>query len=176
MTLLELIMTRVSHDLAGISGALFNTAELLELDPSFAPEAGPLLKESTSNLLARLRLFRALFGLETKEVTTALATDYFKTLSAPFVLEGVIQTRLQLGAAIVCSEVLIRGGSVQVSDHQVEVVGQIHMDEQTRAVLGGNIIEPSPRQALVLWLQSYAKENNISLQVKIEDRSMSIAF
>ena len=60
MILSELIMTRVSHDLAGICGALYNTAELLEIDETFGGEAGPLIKSTTGALTARLKFFRAL--------------------------------------------------------------------------------------------------------------------
>lgn len=176
MSLSELIMTRVSHDLAGISGALFNTAELLELDPSFGNEAGGLLKETTGNLLARLRLFRALFGVESKEITTALAVDYFKTMSALIKIEGKIETRLQLGMVIVAAEGLIRGGTIRVLGSEVIAEGQVHLDDMSRSVMEDKEVEAGPRQAILLWLKEYARQKKSSLFFESTENKIQIRY
>ena len=45
LTLLQLVYTRISHDLSGCAGAIYNGAELLEEDLSFAEESSSLIKE-----------------------------------------------------------------------------------------------------------------------------------
>ena len=77
MTLTEAIVVKMSHDLAGGIGAMASTTELMEIDPTFVGEAGPMLKQNSLMLMARLRFYRALFGAETKEINAniTLAND-----------------------------------------------------------------------------------------------------
>lgn len=152
MTLSELIVTRISHDLAGICGALYNTAELLEIDKTFADDAGPLMKQTAASMTARLKFFRAIFGLKTKQIEDALAVDYFKTLSAPFTLTGHVTTPMQLGAVLVCCDAMIRGGEIHVSDHEVVGRGPIKADAMLAEVLKGTAETDSPKLAPAAWL------------------------
>ena len=79
MTLLEAIVVKISHDLAGGIGAMASTTELMEIDPTFVSEAGGMLKQNSLMLMARLRFYRALFGAETKEINATIVSDYLKT-------------------------------------------------------------------------------------------------
>lgn len=176
MNLSELILTRVSHDLSGIAGALYNTAELLELDPSFAEEAGPLLKTSTGFLLARLRLFRVLFGIDTATVETALATNYLKTLSAPLTLTGDVTNRIALGAVLIVAEMLIRGGTIHVEKNKVVGTGTIAADENVIAVLLGKTQEITPRSAPAAWILSLVQEKNKHMACENTDQKFTISW
>ena len=64
MNLSEVFVTKMCHDLAGSIGVLDNTTELLKMDASFVEEGVDLLKQSTGVLVARLRLYRALVGVD----------------------------------------------------------------------------------------------------------------
>ena len=120
MTLSELITTRISHDLAGIVGALYNTTELIEIDPSFGNEAGPILKNSTSVLMTRLKFFRALFGTNKDPIQTSLVVQYLKTLSASFDLIGETTTREQMAGVLICADMMIRGGKITVLQNEIQ--------------------------------------------------------
>lgn len=170
------IMTRVSHDLAGLSGALHNTVELMEIDPTFAPEATNLLKESTAFLMARVKFFRSLFGLPTAPVTTAVATDYLKTLTAPIILRGDVDNLFALGAVFVCAHALIRGGEIVVDHQTVAASGQIHLDETSRLFLNGQKAEPTPAAVGAAWLAKYAEKNGITFKMRASDKMMLIEF
>lgn len=174
MDLSECIMTRVSHDLAGISGALHNTVELMEMDPSFAPEATKLLKESSAFLMARLKFFRLLFGLPTAPVDTAVAENYLKTLTAPIMLKGQVDTLFYLGAVFVCAHALIRGGEISISNQTVIASGQIHLDEASKMFLDGQNVPPTAQSVGAAWLAKHAEEVGISFKMRASDKMMMI--
>ena len=105
MKLDEIYVTKMSHDLAGTIGTLGNTVELFEIDASFVKEGTALLKETTRVLTARLKFFRALLGLET-EINTEIGTNYLKTMTPLFSINGVICQRLHLAFLMLASEIL----------------------------------------------------------------------
>lgn len=114
MSEFQLLYTRISHDLASISGAVYNGVELLSESPECLEDAMPVLTESAQDLIIRLRFFRQTFGLpaEKTEDVTAL---YLKTLSNPIELEGVCETQLQKMLALTLSGMMIRGGAIRVT-------------------------------------------------------------
>lgn len=149
----QLIMTRVSHDLAGIIGAIHNTTELLEIDPSFSTEAGPVIKNSTTTLSARLKLFRALFGTNTKTIEPHLITDYVKTLSASFELIGHPTTREQASAILICCDLMIYGGTITIQERQVIGNGTIKTENALTDIMVGKLDETTPpKWAPAAWL------------------------
>lgn len=176
MTLSELIMTRVSHDLAGICGALYNTAELLEIDDTFGTDAGPLIKTSTGALITRLKFFRALFGLDGAPLNNDIADKYLKTLSAPFELSGQVQTRMQLAGILICGDVMMRGGKIQITSDGVTGVGGIKVSEELTSVLKGKIDTVEPKTAPIVWLYQYAREHCASVEVTVSSDRLDIRF
>ena len=165
MTLDELIMTRVSHDLAGIIGALHNTAELLELDPNFAAESGTIIKTSTSTLMARLKFFRAIFGLDGAPLNTQIVQDYLKTLSAEFVLTGTITSRIQAVAVLICADTMFRGGHIDISSHTVSGTGQIKSDASLIRALSGDLDNIPPKLAPAVWLAKQPQSSPVSADI-----------
>ena len=176
MTLDELIMTRVSHDLAGICGALYNTAELLEIDETFGSDAGPLIKSSTAALTARLKFFRALFGLDGAPLDNEIADKYLQTLSASFELKGNVSNRMQLAGILICADMMIRGGRIEVTQTGVSGIGNIKKSDQLSRVLSGNFEEIEPKLAPVAWLYTYGCQNNYSIQANITSDRLDICF
>lgn len=176
MTLSELIMTRVSHDLAGICGALYNTAELLEIDETFGSDAGPLIKSTTGALTARLKFFRALFGLDGAPLDDDVVNKYLQTLSAPFMLNGRVEKRMQLAGILICVDMMIRGGQIDVMQSGVSGIGNVKIHEQLSAVLNGQIEGVDPKLAPVAWLCAYGKKNNHSVKVNVSSDRVDIYF
>ena len=176
MILSELIMTRVSHDLAGIVGALYNTAELIEIDPSFGTEAGPLLKNSTGTLMARLKFFRALFGTNKDPIQTSLTTSYLKTLSAPFELIGDVTTKEQMAGVLICTDMMIRGGKITVSPHEIIGTGQIKNDDSLQFALNGQLDNIAPKLAPAAWLGKQISLQNKQLIAHIQDEKIVLSF
>ena len=176
MDLTQAIMTRVSHDLSGIAGALYNTTELLELDPSFGAEAGSVLKQSTGYLLARLRFFRALFGLPSATVTTDLALHYLKTLSAPLTLAGSLSTRQELGAVLIVAESLIRGGAIHVEKGRVIGTGAVTLDENVFDVLSNKAVEVTPRSAPAAWMCQLTQQEGQTLVCHKRDQEIILQW
>ena len=93
LILSQLVFTRISHDLSGAMGAVYNGTELLQDDPTFVEEATDLIHNSAKDLMARARFFRQTFGLpkETDDTTK----EYLETFSLPFELKGVCVNNLQ---------------------------------------------------------------------------------
>lgn len=172
----DLIMTRVSHDLAGICGALYNTAELLEIDPSFATDSGALIKSSTATLTARLKFFRALFGADGAVIDTELAKNYLKTLSAPIDLLGEVKTRPQLAGILICADALIRGGQLTVLDQKVIASGEIKADSNLNNALLGQLSEVGPKLAPAVWLNHWATQFGKTTSADIDTHNLTIHF
>ena len=176
MTLDELIMTRVSHDLAGICGALYNTAELLEIDETFGSDAGPLMKSSAATLMARLKFFRALFGLDGAPVDNEIAYKYLQTLSAPFELTGEVCHRAHLAGILICADMMIRGGKIEVNKTSVCGVGNIKLSEQLPLVLNGQLNDIEPKMAPAAWLYAYGKRKHRLIETLISSDRLDIRF
>ena len=176
MTLNELIMTRVSHDLAGICGALYNTAELLEIDETFGAEAGPLIKSSTGALTARLKFFRALFGLDGAPLDNDIVNNYLHTLSASFDLKGKVYNRMQLAGILICADMMIRGGQIDIKENSVSGVGSVKVHDRLSDVLKGKTDGIDPKLAPVAWLSAYRQKNNGVLKVNITPNGLDIYF
>ena len=176
MTLNELIMTRVSHDLAGICGALYNTAELLEIDDAFGAEAGPLVKSSAAALMARLKFFRSLFGLDGAPVDNEIVYKYLQTLSAPFELTGKVCHRAQLAGILICADMMIRGGQIDVFETNVCGYGNIKMSDQLPLILSGQLEDIEPKMVPAAWLHAYGKQNNRLVEAMITAEKVDIRF
>jgi hypothetical protein len=176
MTLSELIMTRISHDLAGICGALYNTAELLEIDETFVSDAGPLIKSSTGALTARLKFFRALFGLEGAPIDNDIVDKYLQTLSARFELKGRVNNRMQLAGILICADMMIRGGQIDVRDSVVSGCGLIKENAQLSMVLSGNFEGIEPKLAPVAWLYTSGQKRGQTVRINVLSDRVDIYF
>ncbi len=153
--LTEVLMTRCCHDLAGATGALGNTIQLMEMDDSFVGEGIDFLKKASQTLVARLQFFRALAGLNGK-VTPEVAPAYLATLSMPIVLDGTPQTQAELAFVLIASEILIKGGTITVRPGMVTVTGNrlLFPDEKHHLLIGTNApteMDYTPANAALLW-------------------------
>lgn len=169
------LMTRVSHDLAGSLGALFNTVELLEADPSFLSDALPLLKETIFIVNKRLQFFRAAFGTNAP-IPEELATNYLKTLSMPIHLEGKADTRFKLLLVMIAGDVLIRGGRIDLSEHALTATGKSIGWTADHQKVFNDCQTEAPRFIPIVLLQEEAKRNQWTISVSHTDTSFALSW
>ena len=125
----ELLITRISHDLAGSIGAVANAVELLEEgDLDFIDNITSILKTSSFSLAARLKFFRLAFGikntnLENTDVVVKTIDDYLAShanKSFPIVLnydvKDVENRKTSLLMIMLLTDIMIRGGVLSVWD------------------------------------------------------------
>ncbi|MBQ8251264.1 MAG: hypothetical protein IJY92_05075 [Alphaproteobacteria bacterium] len=176
MNLNEIFVTKMCHDLAGSIGVLDNTTELLKMDSSFVEEGTDLLKQSTGVLVARLRLYRALLGLNSP-ITLDIALKYLDTLPMPISLMGQVQKKEHLIFVLMASEILVRGGSVELGENNFVCSGKsLFLDETKKKILLENEQNEKPQYAVVLWLQDWMKKNNLKVEIFQNEEALSMRF
>ena len=122
LILSQLICTRISHDLSGVMGAVYNGAELLQEDEDFADQAASLIQNSATDLMAKMRFFRQTFGLpKDSEDTTG---EYLKTFSIPFELSGVCTNNLQRALVMGLTDYFYKGATFEVTSDGIFATGK----------------------------------------------------
>ena len=129
MRVMELLCSRLCHELASPVGAINNGIEMIEeFDQSMLPEALPLIADSARLAAARLKFYRMAYGLagtrsiesldEIKSLVEALLLDGRSTLRWP---EGVVVAALEdgwgkllLNLIPLAQEALPRGGLLDI--------------------------------------------------------------
>lgn len=150
------IVTRFSHDLAGVISAISNSLSLLDELGGGDPETLKLAADNADILMGRLRFFRAAFGNEGPltdiAVTQRIFEDYLKTLENKAVHYTCVWRtdqelpififRLILLSGLIAAECLPRGGQIliraQAGSRQVylEAEGQnVSLDPKIQATL-----------------------------------------
>lgn len=146
IVLAKSVVTRFSHDMAGVISAVSNSLSLLEDLGGGDEETIGLAMDNASVLMGRLRFFRAAFGnegpLSDIAVTRKIYEDYLKTLenkvvhySCTWMTDGELPIfvfrQILLGGMII-AETLPRGGTVSVQ--ALAGSGQIRMEAQGASV------------------------------------------
>ena len=175
MNLTEAIVVKISHDLAGGIGAMASTTELMEIDPTFAGEAGSMLKTNSLMLMARLRFYRALFGAETREINTTIISDYLKTWGQKITFEGIVQNRLQLSMVAVGILMLVQGGTLSLIGNQLALKGkEITARPDFLSVLEGKNAPITPETVEAHWLISQLAERGKKLNLTLKKTSAQL--
>jgi len=173
MTLTEAIVVKISHDLAGGIGAFSNTIDLMKMDAGFQQEGLGLLEDTGKMLNARLKFFRALFGLENKTISMGLVKDYVATLASPIQLQGKIASRLQLAMVALGIELLGLGGSIAVEANAVVLEGkEIQSKPAVVQVLMGGPIQCTPENVTAAWLMHLVEESGQHLTFEARGTSL----
>ncbi len=122
----ELICTRISHDLIGNIGSISNALELMEDDPSDITDVTPILKNSASTLIARLKFFRLAFGLKNAapknlEEMQNIAQNYIDTIgsmkskiSILWQIKNISLYKIAYLSIMALCDTLIKGGHLEV--------------------------------------------------------------
>ena len=169
MTLVEAIVGKISHDLAGSVGAVASTIDLLNIDPSFQSEASPMLKKSTDILMARLRYYRALFGAETKSIDQRLILDFLETLGQKITFQGDPCDRLDLSLISVGISLLGQGGSIQFKKNELILKGpEILGRPEFKEILTGKNPQITPENVECYWFLDILKKEKLTLKTEFK--------
>lgn len=173
LELLQLVYTRISHDLAGTVGALYNGAELLEEDLSFAQESANLIKNSAENLMSRLKFFRQTFGLpKESDDTTA---DYLTTFSIPFSQNKECVNNLQRCLIMCLTDYFYKGAEFQISENLIEAKGPALKDAQEfKNILLNADGEKTAANAPAFYAHYLAKQLNCRFDIMQSENMVQI--
>ena len=177
MILSEAIVVRISHDLAGAIGAFANTVDLMKMDSSFLPESVTLLETSSTQLTSRLAFFRALFGSETKSITTDIVKNYLETLAISVEFNGNVSSRLQLAMVAVGLELVGINGSLELKDKTLVIHGEeLHHDPIFIQALMGTSVPCDPKLVMALWLIQIAREEDLIIRLDAGDDTITLSL
>lgn len=158
----QLLMTKVSHDLAGMAGSVLNGIELFE--ETNDAESVALSKDSAKAFIARVKFYRAVLGLdgafvnasEVKALTDAFLQTYRKiTLDFKIKEVDVKTLRLAMLLAMIVTDAFTKGGVITMdnADGNLSVVAQgenINFTEETGQAMEGELSELSAKYAPAL--------------------------
>ena len=168
LTLSQLIFTRISHDLSGAMGAVYNGTELLKDDPTFVEEATDLIHNSARDLMARARFFRQTFGLpkETEDTTK----EYLKTFSLPFELTGVCTDNLQRALLMTLTDYFYKGASFVVTSNKITATGKALKDcTPLNALLQTGLGEQNATNAPALFVYHLSKQTQRPIEISTKE-------
>lgn len=194
--IVELVCTRLSHDLIGNIGAVANAVELMEDDDSLS-DVRPILETSARTLTARLKFFRLAFGLSNAAPANmadieALAAHYLNTIgsrSAPISLQMEAQSpalyKMILLGVMALGDVFIRGGQIKVAEKSDGLVMTAASPaplstlklEALQNVLQGQIPTDNPAQtAPLIYLQQLLHHAGVTLALVFDTNSAQLTI
>lgn len=178
----KLAVTRMSHDLAGVIGAVSNSLELLAEFDETDKESLSLAQSGAECLVARLSFFRQAYGadgsLTGADMTHRVLVSYLhslenKSLHYELVFDvdaevPLFVLRLALLTAQICSDAMTHGGQIKIRAKagekmlSVEGTGEKLMLEKTvEDILNGiDASITSPRHAGAKMLQITVRDNH----------------
>ena len=166
------IYTRISHDLSGLAGSVFNGTELLMDEAS--SDVVSMLQNATGHLVARLQFFRQTFGLQNRLDNDTTAA-YLNTLNVPIQLEGTCSNALERVLCMVLADSLPKGGIIRIKDKMLTAEGDsIKTDFVSMLQTGQG--EASPQNAAALYAYALAKQQKMRLVLQTTASSISICL
>ena len=168
LTLSQLVFTRISHDLSGAMGAVYNGTELLQDDPNFIEEATNLIHNSAKDLMARARFFRQTFGLpKDTDDTTA---DYLKTFSLPFELSGICTNNLQRALVMTLTDYFYKGATFKINENKITATGAALKDCATlNNLLQTGAGDETAANAPAFFAYQLAGQMNLDLKISTKE-------
>ncbi len=184
-------ITRFSHDLAGVIGAVSSSLSLLSELGGADKETLDLAVNNADILMGRLRFFRAAFGnegpLSNISVTQKLLEDYLSTLENQVVhFDCAWQTdqelpifffRLILLVGQIAAESLTRGGRIDITaragEKQISVKAKgktISWNPDEHNLLTDENV--SPKNIPIFFLKKCLTEKNWQMSVSFESESL----
>ena len=174
LLLTQLIYTRVSHDLSGAAGAVYNGTELLCEDLSFAAESANLIQSSADNLMKRLRFFRQTFGLQNKQDPDT-TQEYLSTFSMPFSTNIPCTSNLQRALIMALTDLFYKGAKFDISDTYIKATGDAIKEcpELPDILQNGKVIE-NANDAPAIFAYVVAESLNKKLVFTKDDKTIKI--
>lgn len=137
--IIQLVCTRLSHDIIGNIGAVANAVELLEEgDLDFLDDIKSILKNSSQTLASRMKFFRMAFGLNNSnldnlDLVRNTALDYIKTITnkdfpilLTFDVNSANNRKIALIMIMIMADLLIRGGSIDIYEQENYLIASIN--------------------------------------------------
>jgi len=197
----ELVSTRLSHDIAGQIGAIFNSTELMEECPEMMEQAVELLSFTSKELMARIRFFRLAYGLSSENNDADLAQ--LKEIAENFLENKKVQLQWDLqdnispylGKIVLLlissvADSLLKGGEIKISTDKnmsaegigvqktlIEAKGDIikFNPEITEAILGNKDISEIDSKSLPAYMIFLlARKIGQNIDLKINDTKIEI--
>ncbi len=179
----ELILTRMCHDIAGISGAVSNAVELLEDgDLDFLEDITTNLKTSSAVINARIKFFRMAFGMNNANLEDAAlvfktATDYLSTIGGKnhnitLQMKAIPQqlAKITLVGIMIVADTLIKGGviNVEYQNGELLICSQTSAPATDKIMAAVGCIDGSSPQfnalfAPIFYLKELLKNSNYNL-------------
>lgn len=193
----ELIVTRISHDIIGNTGAVANAVELLEEDDlEFIDDIKSILKVSSFVLSSRLKFFRIAFGLGNKslksmEEVRKFAEDYLATIgnknypiSFEMNIEAIEEYKFILLGTMIVSDIMIKGGKVRVEKENgtLYIVCESNMAPSSEKIseivefVEKDINTSNAQLAPLAYLKELLKVNNYNLSILKSDTYFGLAI
>lgn len=189
--LLELMASRLCHDLISPVGAINNGVELLEeMGGQMGDEAVRLIGHSATQASRRLKLFRLCYGAAGSEASLGLddvlvvARDYLAggrvtlnwSTESMKALGDLPQglPKVALNCVIIAAEILVHGGIITATATKVDNKIEMHIEAEGRAAgtrteawpaLKGEvpIAELTPKSVHAYLTQCFASQYNVTL-------------
>ncbi|MCQ2913708.1 MAG: histidine phosphotransferase family protein [Alphaproteobacteria bacterium] len=190
-------ITRLSHDLAGVMGAVASSLSLLGELGGCDEETLSLASNNADILLARLRFFRAAYGndgpLTDIGVSQQMLEDYLKSIENRVASFKVIWDcdaeiplyffRLILLSAQIVSESMIRGGTITIKakagEKKLIVVGEgqtIKTEEGLAQILSGDLSKMNPKLASAVFVQILTSQSGVKCELEKTQTSIALEF
>ena len=175
LELTQLITTRMSHDLSGMLGAVYNGTELLLEDLSFAQESASLIQSSSENVIARMRFFRQTFGLSKQDEDQT--ENYLKTFSMSFSLEGICEDNLVRALIMALTDYFYKGAQITLSPNKIEAFGPALKDiTPLKEVLLSGKGDVASINAPAFYAYALARKENKFFSLNQSDKTLEICI
>ncbi|MGB1076991.1 MAG: histidine phosphotransferase family protein [Bdellovibrionales bacterium] len=196
--LLEMLASRICHDLISPVGAIHNGIEFLdEMGADALEDALDLMRHSTLQSTVKLKAFRLAYGAGGRDPSVK-PEDVYTAINEYVALEGKIEQdwdahgditqidfngfpKILMGTLLLATEVLVKGGRLQVEKDgdtaKVIASGEdFLLRESIMDALGGetDVEDIDPRSVTAYLLGLNAKD--LGLNVEIEPSDTQIAF
>ena len=189
--IVELVCTRISHDLVGSIGTVSNALEMWEDDPEDVVSIKPLLENSSQTLGARMKFFRIAFGLKNaapKEISelNEIIDKYLLTIGnpkAPILMRSNIQNvsyyKILMLSVMALADVFVRGGEIKAFETEESLVFEATSDfelsasklENMKNALKGKIPEENPALlAPIIYLNAFLSEAGVEIKLESSDK------
>ncbi|MBE6449882.1 MAG: hypothetical protein E7013_04240 [Alphaproteobacteria bacterium] len=173
LELAQLITTRISHDLSGMLGAVYNGTELLLEDMSFAQESAALIQSSSENVIARMRFFRQTFGLSKQDDDQT--ENYLKTFSMPFSLDGACDDNLKRSLVMALTDYFYKGAQITFLSDKLIATGAALKDiTPLKDILLLGQGDVASINAPAFYAYAFAKKEHKILQFKQSENTIEI--